>query len=143
MLLIFWCHSQLSIIKSKENRNVSFWPSNGSVTLSLRSRSKLFGVSVSLTMDYLLCKFHVPTKKKRLRRITIAKTKASPKVLGEAKYCSVTVCETGKVSPDGSKLCKKYSCIMRQTYKVLSAINITVMVWQTLLYSVINIECLA
>ena len=55
------------------------------MTLSSRSRSKLFGVSVSLVMGYLLCKFHVPTKKKRLRqKKIIAKPKASPKVLGEA-----------------------------------------------------------
>ena len=83
----FLGYSQLSTIKSKEDRKVTFWPLDGSVTLSLRSRSKIFGVSTFLTMGYLLVKFQVPTKKKWLLGkiiIIVPKTKASPKVLGEA-----------------------------------------------------------
>ena len=52
------------LYKQTKNWIVNFWPSNGSVTLSLRSRWKLFGVSVFLTIDYLLCKFHIPTMRK-------------------------------------------------------------------------------
>ena len=57
-LPIFWCHLQLSITKSDKNRHVKFWLLNGSVTLTLRSRSKIFGVSIPLGVGYLLCKFY-------------------------------------------------------------------------------------
>ena len=58
------------------------------MTLTLRSRSKIFGVSIPLGVGYLLCKFYQATVKKVVEQkiIIIAKTKASPKVLGEANY---------------------------------------------------------
>ena len=56
------------------------------MTLTLRSRSKIFGVSIPLSVGYLLCKFYQATVKKVVEQkiIITPKTKASPKVLGEA-----------------------------------------------------------
>ena len=72
---------QRKFVERSEDKNVTFRPSNGCVTLSLREKSKflVFGMQCFLVMSYLLVKFKSLQKPKKLffGKIIRPKTKDS------------------------------------------------------------------